>query len=124
MNKPGRNFDANFLTWSSLILTALSQFLYKGEFVFKALPKSAWKEVINKLIDEKEGVCYLRKEYKEKLFKNFENFARSEWYVEKELLESFLNFIIKRFEDEFKYIALKEPPDPKYQTLILIDLKA
>ncbi len=124
VNKPGRNFDANFLTWSSLILTALSQFLYKGEFVFKALPKSAWKEVINKLIDEKEGVCYLRKEYKEKLFKNFENFARSEWYVEKELLESFLNFIIKRFEDEFKYIALKEPPDPKYQTLILIDLKA
>uniref|UniRef100_A0A7V5XF15 Uncharacterized protein n=1 Tax=Thermodesulfobacterium geofontis TaxID=1295609 RepID=A0A7V5XF15_9BACT len=124
VNKPGRNFDANFLTWSSLIVTALSQFLFKGEFVFKALPKSAWKEVINKLIEEKEGVCYLRKELKEELFKNFENFARSEWYLEKELLESFLNFVIKRFEDEFKYLDLKEPPDPKYQNLILIDLKA
>ena len=124
VNKPGRNFDANFLTWSSLILTALSQFLYKGEFIFKALPKSAWKEVINKLIEEKEGVCYLRKELKEELFKNFENFARSEWYLEKELLQSFLNFTIKRFEDEFKYIDFKEPTDPKYQTLILIDLRA
>jgi hypothetical protein len=124
VNKPGRNFDANFLTWSSLILTALSQFLYKGEFIFKALPKSAWKEVINKLMEEKEGVCYLRKELKEELFKNFENFARSEWYLEKELLQSFLNFTIKRFEDEFKYIDLSEPPDPKYQNLILIDLRA
>jgi len=124
VNKPGRNFDANFLTWSSLILTALSQFLFKGEFVFKALPKSAWKEVINKLIEGKEGICYLRKELKEELFKNFENFARSEWYLEKELLQSFLNFTIKRFEDEFKYIDFKEPSDPKYQTLILIDLRA
>jgi hypothetical protein len=124
VNKPGRNFDANFLTWSSLILTALSQFLYKGEFIFKALPKSAWKEVINKLIEGKGGICYLRKELKEELFKNFENFARSEWYLEKELLQSFLNFTIKRFEDEFKYIDFKEPPDPKYQNLILIDLRA
>jgi len=124
VNKPGRNFDANFLTWSSLILTALSQFLYKGEFIFKALPKSAWKEVINKLIEGKGGICYLRKELKEELFKNFENFAKNKWYLEKELLQSFLNFTIKRFEDEFKYIDFKEPPDPKYQNLILIDLRA
>jgi hypothetical protein len=124
VNKPGRNFDANFLTWSSLILTALSQFLYKGEFIFKALPKSAWKEVINKLIEGKGGICYLRKELKEELFKNFENFAKNKWYLEKELLQSFLNFTIKRFEDEFKYIDFKEPPDPMYQNLILIDLRA
>jgi len=124
VNKPGRNFDTNFLTWSSLILTALSQYFYKGEFVFKALPKSAWKEVINKLMEEKEGVCYLKKELKEELFKNFENFAKNKWYLEKELLYSFLNFTIKKFEDEFKYVDLSDPPDPKYQTLILIDLKA
>jgi hypothetical protein len=124
VNKPGRNFDANFLTWSSLILTALSQFLYKGEFIFKALPKSAWKEVINKLIEGKGGICYLRKELKEELFKNFENFAKNKWYLEKELLQSFLNFTIKKFEDEFKYIDFKEPPDPMYQNLILIDLRA
>jgi len=124
VNKPGRNFDTNFLTWSSLIFTALSQYFYKGEFVFKALPKSAWKEVINKLMEEKEGVCYLKKELKEELFKNFENFAKNKWYLEKELLYSFLNFTIKKFEDEFKYVDLSDPPDPKYQTLILIDLKA
>ena len=122
VNKPGRNFDATFLTWSSLILTALSQWIYKKEFVFKALPKSAWKKVMEELIEEKEGMCFMREEIKRALFENFEKFARSKWYLEKELLHSFLNFVIKKFEDEFKYVDLKELPDPKYQTLILIDL--
>lgn len=122
VNKGGRNFDAKFITWSTLILTALSQWVYTKEFVFKALPKSVWKEVIKELIQEKEGICYMKEDLKKKLFENFENFAKSEWYLEKELLHSFLNFVIKRFEDEFKYIDLKDPPDPRYQTLILIDL--
>ena len=122
ITKPGRNFDTAFLTWSSLILTAFTYWIYKKEFIFKALPKSAWKEVINKLLEEKDGVCYIKEELKEILFENFEKFAKSEWYLEQELLISFLNFVIKKFEDEFKYIDLKNPPDPKYQTLILIDL--
>ncbi len=122
VNKPGRNFDATFLTWSSLILTALSQWIYKKEFVFKALPKSAWKKIMEKLIEEKEGMCFMKEEIKRALFENFEKFARSKWYLEKELLHSFLNFVIKKFENEFKYVDLKELPDPKYQTLILIDL--
>ena len=122
ITKPGRNFDTAFLTWSSLILTAFTYWIYKKEFIFKALPKSAWKEVINKLLEEKDGVCYIKEELKEILFENFEKFAKSEWYLEQELLISFLNFVIKKFEDEFKYIDLKNPPDPKYKTLILIDL--
>ncbi len=122
VNKPGRNFDVNFLTWSSLILTAFFQWIYKKEFIFKALPKSAWKVVINELMEEKDGICSVKEELKKVLFENFEKFAKSEWYLEKELLTSFLNFVIKKLEDEFKYIDLEEPPDPKYQTLILIDL--
>jgi len=122
VNKPGRNFDAPFITWSSLILTALSQWIYKKEFVFEALPKSAWKEVIRELMQEKGDICCMKEEWKKALFENFEKFARSKWYLEKGLLNSFLNFVIEKFENEFKYIDLKEPPDPKYQTLILIDL--
>jgi len=122
VNKPGRNFDTTFLTWSSLILTALSQWVYKKEFVFKALPKSVWKNVMKELLEEKEGICYMKETLKKSLFENFEKLAKSEWYLEKELLHSFLNFVIKKFEDEFKYVDLKDIPDPKYQTLILIDL--
>ncbi|MCD6548333.1 MAG: hypothetical protein J7K10_02570 [Thermodesulfobacterium sp.] len=122
VNKPGRNFDAPFITWSSLILTALSQWIYKKEFVFEALPRSAWKEVIRELMQEKGDICCMREELKKTLSENFEKFARNKWYLEKDLLNSFLNFVIKKFENEFKYIDLKEPPDPKYQTLILIDL--
>ncbi|MBO8143348.1 MAG: hypothetical protein H0Z16_02015 [Thermodesulfobacterium sp.] len=122
VNKPGRNFDAPFITWSSLILTALSQWIYKKEFVFEALPRSAWKEVIRELMQEKGDICCMREELKKTLSENFEKFARSKWYLEKDLLNSFLSFVIKKFENEFKYIDLKEPPDPKYQTLILIDL--
>lgn len=122
VNKPGRNFDAPFITWSSLILTALSQWIYKKEFVFEALPRSAWKEVIRELMQEKGDICCMREELKKTLSENFEKFARNKWYLEKDLLNSFLSFVIKKFENEFKYIHLKEPPDPKYQTLILIDL--
>ncbi len=122
VNKPGRNFDAPFITWSSLILTALSQWIYKKEFVFEALPRSAWKEVIRELMQEKGDICCMREELKKTLSENFEKFARNKWYLEKDLLNSFLSFVIKKFENEFKYIDLKEPPDPKYQTLILIDL--
>ncbi|PMP95957.1 MAG: hypothetical protein C0169_04975 [Thermodesulfobacterium geofontis] len=73
-------------------------------------------------MEEKDGICSVKEELKKVLFENFEKFAKSEWYLEKELLTSFLNFVIKKLEDEFKYIDLEEPPDPKYQTLILIDL--
>lgn len=42
--------------------------------------------------------------------------------MEEELLKSFLNFVVERFEREFSYADIETPPDPKYQTLILIDL--
>ena len=122
VNQPGRNFDVKFLSWSTLILTALANWVYKKEFVFKALPESAWKEVIKGLLEKREDKCFMKEEIKEALFNNFESFSKAEWYYEPELLHSFLNFVINKFENEFRYAEPDEPPEPKYQTLILIDL--
>ncbi len=122
VNQPGRNFDAKFLTWSSLILTALANWIYRKEFVFKALPKNVWKEVLQELLENKEGKCFMKEDIKKILFENFEKFVKAEWYYEPELMSSFLNFVINKFENEFKFVDLNDPPDPKYQTLILIDL--
>jgi hypothetical protein len=122
VNQPGRNFDVKFLSWSTLILTALANWVYKKEFVFKALPESAWKEVMKGLLEKREDKCFMKEEIKEALFNNFESFSKAEWYYEPELLHSFLNFVINKFENEFRYAEPDDPPEPKYQTLILIDL--
>ncbi len=117
-----RNFDLNFLTWSSLILTALARWVYEKEFRFKALPKSSWNKVFKEMVEKKEGFCVMKEELKKALFENFKLFAQNYWYLEPELLTSFLNFVIQRWENEFKYSDPEEPPDCMYQTLVLIDL--
>ncbi|MGC9109279.1 MAG: DUF6178 family protein [Caldimicrobium sp.] len=122
--QPRRNFDLNFLTWSSIILTALAQYLYSKEFVFRALPYKAWREIFPKLIESKDEKCYLREELKEGLFENFRALAKSVYYLEENLLSSFLNFVVNKFENEFRFAHPEDPPDPKYQTLILIDLSS
>ncbi len=122
VNQPKRNFNVNFLTWSSLILTALANWIYIKKFIFKALPKSSWKKVIKEILDQEEDICKIKESIKNFLFENFSKFAKTEWYLEPELMNSFLSFVINKLEDEFKYIDLNNPPDPKYQTLILIDL--
>lgn len=122
VNKIGRNFDAKFITWSSLILTALAYWIYNKEFAFKALPRSAWEKTFKELVESKENKVLMKDSIKKELYKNFENLAKAEWYFEPELLQSFLNFVINKFENEFAYVDLKNLPDPKYQTLILIDL--
>ncbi len=120
--KPGRNFDLNFLTWSALILTALAQYLHNGTFHFKALPKSAWKKVFPALLEKKGERNYLKETLKEDLYKSFYKLAESTYYLEEALLRGFLEFVISRFENEFMYSDPEDPPDPKYQTLILVDL--
>ncbi|QER42312.1 hypothetical protein F1847_05980 [Thermodesulfobacterium sp. TA1] len=122
VNQPGRNYDVNFLTWSGLILTSFFHWKLNGEFIFKAIPKSSWAKVLNELFEEKEDHCELKPEMKETFFKSFENYVKTNWYYEGELLNSFLNFVIEKLSLEFRNIDLKNPPDPKYQTLILIDL--
>ncbi|MFN3505046.1 MAG: DUF6178 family protein [Caldimicrobium sp.] len=120
--KPGRNIDINFLTWSSIILTALVQYIYSGEFVFKALPKSAWREVFPLLVEKKDEKTFLKTSLKEELYKSFTKLAKRTYYLEEDLLKSFLEFVVDRFENEFIYADPKDPPEPKYQSLILIDL--
>jgi len=128
INKKGRNFDAKFyfdakfLTWSNLILTAIAYWSLFKEFKFKAIPKSKWKEVLDFFFEvEKEGVR-LKKEIKEKLLDNFYKFAKMEWYLDETLLKSFLDFVLDKLEKEFKYIDFDNLPDPKFQTLFLVDL--
>lgn len=122
MIQPGRNFDLNFLTWSSIILTALTQYVYSGEFTFKAIPRKTWREVFPKLVEKRGEKNYLKEELKLKLLENFKVLARRIYYLDENLLSGFLNFVIDRFEKEFKFAEPEDPPDPKYQTLILIDL--
>ncbi len=123
VNKQHRNFDARFLTWSSLILTATAQWSLSKEFKFKAIPARKWKEVLKFFFEAtKEGIK-LKSQVKDKLLENFRALARTEWYLEEDLLLSFINFVLNKLEAEFKDIDLSEPPDPKYQTLILVDLK-
>jgi len=122
VNKEHRNFDAKFLTWSTLILTAMAQWSLSKEFKFRAIPASKWKEVLSFFFIASEENLKLKEEVKEKLIENFKALARTEWYLEEDLLESFLNFVLERLEREFKNIDLSDPPHPKYQTLILVDL--
>lgn len=121
---PGRNFDLNFLTWSSVILTSLANFLYTGEFQFKALPYSKWKEIFPKMVEKRGEKTYLKEELKERLYESFKALAKSVYYLEEEFLKSFLEFVITRFEREFMFAEPEDPPDPRYQTLILIDLRS
>ncbi|MFN3921758.1 MAG: DUF6178 family protein [Caldimicrobium sp.] len=122
IDKLGRNFDLNFLTWTSVILTALSQYIYGNEFIFRALPKSAWKSVFSEMVEQKGEKTYLKDSLKEKVYKSFYKLAKGTYYLDEELLRSFLAFVFQRFENEFIFSDPKEPPDPKYQTLILVDL--
>ncbi len=122
VSKPYRNLDFNFLTLSSVILTNLVNYYYQGEFQFKALPKRAWKKVFSQITENIDGKTYLKDSIKEEIWRNFKGLAQKVYYLDEELLNSFLNFVINRFEEEFRYADPIDPPDPKYQTLILIDL--
>lgn len=114
------NIDLNFFTWSSLILTSLAQYVHSCEFRFMAIPRSAWKEVLSKLLVTCEGKNYLREELRSQLFDSFKRLAQATYYVDEELLKSFLEFVIGKLENEFRYTDLDNPPEAKYQTLILI----
>jgi len=122
VNRPDTNMDVKFLTWSTLILTSLANWVLFKEFKFKAIPKSKWKELLLKLLEKRESSFKLKADIKEALFKNFKEFAKVYWYYEPELMDSFLNFVINRFEQEFKFVDPESPQDPKYQNLFLVDL--
>lgn len=120
--RPGRNIELNFFTLSTLILTALAHYLHKKEFTFKAIPASNWSKILAEMFETREGKNYLKKTLKEILFESFRSLAKALYYVEEELLRSYLEQVISKLENEFRYADLSHPPDPQYQTLILVEL--
>lgn len=114
------NIDLNFFTWSSLILTSLAQYVHSGDFQFRAIPAYSWREVLKKLLIPKEDKNYLREDLRARLFDSFRKLAQAVYFVDEELLSGFLEFTIGRLENEFRYADLQNPPEARYQTLILI----
>ncbi len=124
INKPGRNFDAKFLSWSTLILTALANWVLFSEFEFRAIPETKWKEFCLKIFSFEKGEPRIRAEVKELLVKSFESLAKKEFYLDRELLHNFLNFSLERLVREFKGSDPENLPSPKYQTCVLVELES
>jgi len=123
MLQPGRNFDLVNLTWSGIVLTALAQWILTKEFVFKAIPKSSWKELFPKLMEKRGERCYFKEELKQKLKENFTALAQATYFVEPSFIDNFVESLSQKMEAEFAFAEPSDPPDPEYQTLILINLK-
>ena len=123
MLEPDRNFDLLNLTWSAIVLTSLAQWLLTKDFKFKAIPKKEWTKLFPMLMEKSGERCYFREELKEALKENFTALAQATYFVEPSFIESFVGNLAQRMEAEFAFAEPSTPPDPKYQTLILIDLK-
>jgi len=123
MLEPDRNFDLLNLTWSAIVLTSLAQWVLTKDFRFKAIPKKEWKKLFSMLMEKRGERCYFREELKEALKGNFRALAQATYFVEPSFIESFVENLAQRMEAEFAFAEPSSPPDPKYQTLILIDLK-
>jgi hypothetical protein len=123
MLEPDRNFDLLNLTWSAIVLTSLAQWVLTKYFEFKAIPKKEWKKLFPMLMEKRGERCYFREELKEALKGNFRALAQATYFVEPSFIESFVENLAQKMESEFAFADPSSPPDPKYQTLILIDLK-
>jgi hypothetical protein len=123
MLEPDRNFDLLNLTWSAIVLTSLAQWLLTKDFRFKAIPKKEWKRLFPMLMEKRGERSYFSEELKEALKENFRALAQATYFVEPSFIESFVENLAQRMEAEFAFAEPSSPPDPKYQTLILIDLK-
>jgi hypothetical protein len=123
MLEPDRNFDLLNLTWSAIVLTSLAQWLLTKDFRFKAIPKKEWIRLFPMLMGKRGERSYFREELKEALKENFKALAQATYFVEPSFIESFVENLAQRMEAEFAFAEPSSPPDPKYQTLILIDLK-
>ncbi|WP_297056645.1 DUF6178 family protein [Thermosulfurimonas sp.] len=112
------------ITWSALILTALSNWMETGEFRFAPLPAEKWPEVFRRLLEfhPEPQRNRFRPELEEKLHQNFRWLAQREFYYDRELTESFLRFVISRLEEELAFADPDQPPSPRYLRYILVRL--
>ena len=113
------------IKWSTLVLTGLANWLTRKEFKFEALPVSAWKTFLERLLTRApEGERnVVRPEVRETLLENFRQLAQSLGPVEEDQLSSFLNFCLFRAEEEFAYAEPENPPDPRYVQCVLLALE-
>ncbi len=110
------------ITWSSLILTALSNWVLYEEFKFSPIPKKDWPEVLRRLTERKDERLVFSKRLKEALVENFKLLAQSTFYYDPALVESFVSFVTSKFEEEYAFADPDSPPDPRYVRYVLIGL--
>ncbi len=114
------------IKWSTLILTALGQWLLGEGFRFEAIPEDRYTKMLAKLWERHHGQerGRVRPEVREELLKNFAALAKEvNLPVEEDLLRSFIDFCLFRVEEEFAFTDASLPPNPRYIQSLLIELK-
>ena len=113
------------IKWSTLILTALANWLTRQEFKFEAVPEKLWPEVIKALLTKApDGErSRIKEKVREELLENFRRLAAEQGLVEEDHLRSFLNFVLFRAEEEFAFADAEEAlPEPRYVQCLLLEL--
>ncbi|WP_022853251.1 DUF6178 family protein [Thermodesulfatator atlanticus] len=112
------------IRWSTLILTALANWLVNESFKFEAVPESLWPSVIEKLLTKKGTGerSVIKEKVKEDVFENFKRLAKEVAPLEEDHLRSFLNFCFFRAEEEFAFADKENIPEPRYVQCMLIEL--
>ncbi len=112
------------IKWSTLVLTALANWLTHRGFKFEAVPARLWPEVIKALLtkDSKGQRSRIREEVRQQVLENFRRLAAETETVEEDYLTSFLNFVLFRAEEEFAFADEEALPDPRYVQCLLLEL--
>ncbi len=112
------------IKWSTLLLTALANWLIRKEFRFEALPVKDWPSFLSKFftkgVDREKNI--VKETVRSELLENFKRLAAEEGPVEEDHLRSFLDFCLFRTEEELAYADPSEPPDPRYIQCLLLEL--
>lgn len=112
------------IKWSTLILTALGNWLVYKDFKFEALPVKEWPLVLKRLLVSEGKKNVIRPAVREELLENFRRLAQEITYPDEEHLQSFLNFVLFRAEEEFLFADTNEAlPDPRYVQCMLLELQ-
>ncbi len=112
------------LKWSTLVLTALANWLTRQEFRFEALPVELWPEFLRRIFTKLPGQerNVVRESVRRELLENFKALASQLGPPEEDHLQSFLNFCLFKAEEEFAFAEPENPPDPRYVQALLIEL--
>ena len=80
--------------------------------------------VLKRLLVSEGKKNVIRPAVREELLENFRRLAQEITYPDEEHLQSFLNFVLFRAEEEFLFADTNEAlPDPRYVQCMLLELK-